>query len=81
MSSGNQCEPFRGAALAEVVAPYIRPFNKPLSTGKNKKVTGLMKDELGGEIIAEFGLLRPKAYSYFLDDRKSDKKPNRTKNW
>ena len=38
-----------------------------------------MKDELGGEIIAEFGLLRPKAYSYFLDDRKSDKKPNRTK--
>ena len=50
-----------------------------LPTGKNKKVTGLMKDELGGKIITEFVTLRPKTYSHLTDDGKEDKKAKGTK--
>ena len=53
--------------------------NKPLPTGKNKKVIGLMKDELGGKIITEFVTLRPKTYSFLTDDGKEDKKAKGTK--
>ena len=54
-------------------------IDRPLPTKKNKKVIGLMKDELGGKIITEFVTLRPKTYSYLTDDGKEDKKSKGTK--
>ena len=54
---------------------------RPLPIGKNKKVIGLMKDELGGEIITEFIALRPKTYSYLTDNYKIDKKAKATKKY
>ena len=54
--------------------------NRPLPTGKNKKVIGLMKDKLGRKIMTEFVALRPKTYSYLMDNGNTDKKAKRTKN-
>ena len=54
-------------------------INRPLPIGKNKKVIGLMKDELGGKIMTELIALRPKPYSYLTDDCKEDKKARGTK--
>ena len=52
---------------------------RPLPIGKNKKVIGLMEDELGGEIIMEFIALRPKTYSYLTDNDEIDEKAKGTK--
>ena len=38
-----------------------------------------MKDDLGGKIMTEFAALRPKTYSYLMDDCKNDKKAKGTK--
>ena len=53
--------------------------DRPLPIGVNKKVVGLMKDELGGDIITEFVALRPKAYSYKTNDNIKLKKAKGTK--
>ena len=54
-------------------------FDRPLPKGVNKKVIGLMKDELGGDIITEFVALRPKACSYITNDFIEMKKAKGTK--
>ena len=54
-------------------------FDRPLPIGVNKKVIGLMKDELGGDIITEFVALRPKAHSYITNDFIEMKKSKSTK--
>ena len=40
---------------------------------------GLKKDELGGKVMAEFAALRPKTYSYLMNDSNNDKKAKGTK--
>ena len=54
-------------------------LDRPLPKGKNKKVIGLMKGELGGKIMIKFVGLRAKTYSYLSDDDSEDKKAKGTK--
>ena len=42
--------------------------------GKNKKVIGIFKDELGGKVVKEFCALRAKTYAYEMDDDSEKKK-------
>ena len=50
-----------------------------LPLGKNRKLIGLFKDELGGRIIKEFCSLTAKTYSYLMDDNSEVKKSKGTK--
>ena len=58
---------------------YDKNDKRPLPIGKNKKVRGLFKDELGGKIITEFVALRPKAYAYLGDYGNDHRKAKGTK--
>ena len=54
-------------------------LNRPLPKGKNKKVIGLMKDKIGGNIMIKFVGLRAKTCSFVIDDDNEDKKAEDTK--
>ena len=45
-----------------------------IPVGKNKKVIGKFKDEVAGNQITHFIGLRPKLYSYIVEDGKTEKK-------
>ena len=46
---------------------FSKDINRPLEKGKNEKVIGKFKDELGGLIMSEFCALRSKAYAFLID--------------
>ena len=52
---------------------------RPLPIGKNKRVPGLFKDELGGKNIKELRALRQKTWSFLRDDGCENKKAKGTK--
>ena len=52
---------------------------RPLPKGKHKKVIGLMKDKLGGQIMKEYAGVSTKIYNYSKDNNDEDKKAKDTK--
>ena len=48
-------------------------IDRPFPKGKNEKVIGLMKDELGGQIMKEFFGLSAKTYSYLKENYDENK--------
>ena len=48
-------------------------IDRSLLKGKNKKVIGLMKEELGGQIMKKLVGLRAKTYSYLKNNNHEDK--------
>ena len=56
------------------ISNYDENDERSLPIGKNKKVIGLFKDELGGKIMKEFWALRATAYAYLIDDDSEKKK-------
>ena len=53
---------------------YSEDDVRSLPIGKNKKVIGLMKDELDGKIMKEFVALRAKMYAYRKIDKEVEEK-------
>ena len=53
---------------------YPKDHKSNIPTGVNKKVVGMFKDECAGKQILEFVGLRPKLYSYKVEDGDEQKK-------
>ena len=53
---------------------YKNDLERRLSKAKNKNVIGLMKDQLGGQIMNRFVRLRAKTCSYLKDNNDEEKK-------
>ena len=53
---------------------YSKDDKRPLPIGENKKVIGLMKDELGGKVMTKFVALRAKMYAYRKIDKEVEEK-------
>ena len=74
---------FKKEDVAEDVETRFDTLNfeidRSLPRGKNKKVTGLMKDELDRQVIKEFVGLRAKTCSYLKGNNDKDKKAKGTK--
>ena len=58
---------------------YSKDINRPLEKGKNEKVMGKFKDELGGFIMSEFCAHRGKTYGYRLGNNDEVKEAKGTK--
>ena len=58
---------------------YDKNDERLLPIGKNKKVIGLFKDELGGNIMKEFVTLSAKAYAYLMKNGSEHKKTKEQK--
>ena len=58
---------------------YDKNDKRPLPIGKNEKVIGKFKDELGGKIMDKTCMLRAKAYAYITEDGIEHKRPKGTK--
>ena len=51
---------------------YDENNKRPLPIGKNKKVIGLFKDELGEKMMEQFCALKPKTYAYLINGYNDD---------
>ena len=58
---------------------YNEKLNRPLPTGINKKVIGMLKDELDGMVMTEFCAPRAKTYAFKYDDNDKTKEKKKVK--